>query len=138
FIVLYYALVIGAALRVGLPRSLGLVGACTAVFVLVSLLHPDPVAAIRLPVLVVQIGSLMMVMFMAAGMRRAVEVEVRKMQLEERAANQLRLLNTLTHAALADAPDIEQILRTVASASREALKAQSGLSVLSRPDLDHG
>ena len=130
FMVLYYALVIGAALRVGLSRSVVLVIACTALFVTLTLIHPDPVASVRLPILVVQVASLVMVMLMSVGMKRAAEVEARKMQLEEQAGNQLRLLNRLTHAALAGAPNLEQVLRTVASASCEAVNADRGYVVL--------
>jgi signal transduction histidine kinase len=130
FMILYYALIIGAALRVGLSRSVLLVISSAALFIILMLLHPDPVASLRLPIVVVQVTSLVMVMFMSVGMKRAVEVEARKMQLEEEAGNQLRLLNRLTHAALAGAPNLEQVLRTVASASREAVSADSGLVVL--------
>ncbi|MGA7731134.1 MAG: ATP-binding protein [Chloroflexia bacterium] len=134
FILLYYALIIGAALRVGLSRSLLLAVGCSAVFVTLSLLHPEPVEAVRVPILIVQVASLLMVMLMSAGMRRAVEVEVHKVELEERAARQLRLLNNLTNTVLAGRPNLGEILRTVASASREALKADAGLAVLLHPD----
>ncbi len=130
FMILYYALVIGAALRVGLSRSALLVIACAALFITLMILRPDPVASLRLPIVVVQVTSLIMVMFMSVGMKRAVEVEARKMQLEEEAGNQLRLLNSLTHAALAGAPDLEQVLRTVASASSKAVCADRGFVVL--------
>jgi signal transduction histidine kinase len=134
FILLYYALIIGAALRVGLSRSLLLAVGCSVVFVTLSLLHPEPVEAVRVPILIVQVASLLMVMLMSAGMRRAVEVEVHKVELEERAARQLRLLNNLTNTVLAGQPNLGEILRTVASASREALKADTGLAVLLHPD----
>jgi signal transduction histidine kinase len=134
FILLYYALIIGAALRVGLSRSLLLAAGCSAVFATLSLLHPEPVEAVRVPILIVQVASLLMVMLMSAGMRRAVEVEVHKVELEERAARQLRLLNNLTNTVLAGQPNLGEILRTVASASREALKADAGLAVLLHPD----
>ena len=130
FMILYYALVIGAALRVGLSRTALLVLACAALFITLMVLRPDPVASLRLPIVVVQVTSLIMVMFMSVGMKRAVEVEVRKMQLEEEAGNQLRLLNTLTHAALAGAPNLEQVLRTVASSSSKAVNADRGFVVL--------
>lgn len=134
FILLYYALIISAGLRIGLSRSFSLAVACSAVFITLSFIHPEPVAAIRLPILIVQVASLLMAMFMSAGMRRAVEVEARKVELEERATGQLRLLNNLTHTVLAGEPDLREILRTVASASREALKADSGLAVFIQPD----
>ncbi len=130
YILLYYALIIGASLRVGLSRSLLLATGCSLVFLVMSLLHPEPVEEIRIPILIVQVASLLMAMFMATGMRRAVEVEVHKVELEERAARQLRLLNNLTNRVLAGPPDLRDILRTVAAASREALKADSGLAVL--------
>ena len=130
FMILYYALIIGAALRVGLSRSALLVIACAALFIALMVLRPDPVASLRLPIVVVQVTSLVMVMFMSVGMKRAVEVEVRKMQLEEELGNQLRLLNSLTQAALAGAPNLEQVLRTVASASSKAVSADRGFVVL--------
>jgi signal transduction histidine kinase len=133
FILLYYALIIGAALRIGLSRSLILALGCSGVFVTLSVLHPEPVESIRIPIVIVQVASLLMAMFMAAGMRRAVEVEVHKVELEERAARQLRLLNNLTNSVLAGPPDLHEILRTIATASREALKAQAGLAVLMQP-----
>ena len=49
FLILYYSLVIGAALRVGLPRSLLLVGACALVYAALSTARPTPVEAIHLP-----------------------------------------------------------------------------------------
>jgi signal transduction histidine kinase len=82
----------------------------------------------------VQVTSLVMVMFMAAGMKHAFEAEVRKVELEEQAANQLRLLNTLTTTVLAGVPDLEGVLRAIASASGEAVKADSGLAVLYDPE----
>jgi signal transduction histidine kinase len=130
FMILYYALIMGAALRIGLSRSAILVIACAALFITLMILRPDPVASLRLPIVVVQVTSLIMVMFMSVGMKRAVEVEARKMQLEEEAGNQLRLLNSLTHAALAGAPNLEQVLRTVASASSRAVSADRGFVVL--------
>lgn len=133
FILLYYALIIGAALRVGLSRSVILAGACSMVFITLSLLHPEPQESIRIPILVVQVASLVMVMFMSAGMKRAVEVEVRKVELEERSARQLRLLNNLTNTVLAGPPDLREILRTASIASREAVKADSGMAVLTQP-----
>lgn len=133
FILLYYALIIGASLRVQLSRSIMLAAACAVMFVALTLLHPEQQQSIQLPILVVQIASIAMVMFMSAGMKRAVEVEARRAELEERATKQLRLLNNLTNTVLAGPPDLSEILRTVASASKEALKADSGLAVLAQP-----
>ena len=134
FNLLYYALVIGAALRVPLSRSAMLVGGCAVVYLALAVIHPDPVEAVRLPALVVQVTSLVMVMFMAAGMKHAFEAEVRKGELEEQAANQLRLLNTLTTTVLAGVPDLEGVLRAIAAASSEAVQADSGLAVLYDPE----
>jgi signal transduction histidine kinase len=133
FNILYYALVIGAALRVGLQRSVLLVICCALMYALLSLLHPEPEPAVRLPLLVVQIASLAMVMFMSVGMKRAVEVEARKVELEELAANQLRLLNKLTTTVLSGELDLEHVVRTIASVSSEAVHADSGLAVLFGP-----
>jgi signal transduction histidine kinase len=130
FNILYYALVIGAALRVGLSRSLLLVACCGLMYVTLSVLHPEPEPAVRLPILVVQITSLAMLMFMAVGMKRVVEVEARKVELEEEGANRLRLLNNLIQTVLSGSPDLDHVLRAVASASSEAVRADSGLAVL--------
>ncbi|MEO5952129.1 MAG: hypothetical protein ABIQ44_06605, partial [Chloroflexia bacterium] len=92
FILLYYALIIGASLRVQLSRSLILAAACSAMFIALSLIHPEQQQSFQLPILIVQIASLLMVMFMSAGMKRAVEVEARRAELELRATKQLRLL----------------------------------------------
>lgn len=135
FVLLYYALIIGASLRLSLSHALQLTGGCAAVFVAISFLHPESEESVRLPILVVQIASLLMTVFMAAGMRRAVEVEVHRAELEEQSTRQLRLLNNLTNSVLAGPPDLREILRTVAAASREALKADSGLAVLAHPYL---
>jgi signal transduction histidine kinase len=137
FNILYYALVIGAALRVGLSRSVILVTCCALMYTSLSLLRPDPEPEVRLPILVVEIASLAMVMFMSAGMKRAVEVEVRKVELEEQAARRFRLLNNLTNVALSGAPDLEHVIRTVASASSEAMQADSGLAVLFDLNYEH-
>jgi signal transduction histidine kinase len=134
FNLLYYALVIGAALRVRVSRSALLVAGCALVYMALAVIHPDPVAAVRLPTLVVQVTSLVMVMFMAAGMKHAFEAEVRKVELEEQSANQLRLLNSLTTTVLAGVPDLEGVLRAIASASSEAVQADSGLAVLYDPE----
>ena len=130
FLVLYYALIIGAALRVGLSRSLLLVAGCAVVYAAVSINRPTPVDAIHLPMLAVGITSLLMVAVTAVAMKRAVEVEVRKVETEERTGDQLRLLNNLTRVVLSGAPDLERVMRTVAGVSSQALQADSGLAVL--------
>lgn len=130
FIILYYALIIGAALRVGLARSLMLVACCGLMYTFLSVLHPQPDPSVRLPILVVQITSLAMVMFMSVGMKRVVEVEARKVEIEEESASRLRLLNNLTQTVLSASPDLDHVLRAVASASSEAVHANSGLAVL--------
>ncbi len=130
FNILYYALVIGAALRIGLPRSVMLVTCCALMYLILSLLRPDPEPAVRLPILVVEIASLAMVMFMSVGMKRAVEVEVRKVELEEQAAGRFRLLNSLTNTVLSGSPDLEHVTRMIISVSSEAMRADSGLAVL--------
>jgi len=69
-------------------------------------------------------------MFMSVGMKRVVEVEAHKVAIEEESANRLRLLNNLTHTVLSASPDLDHVLRAVASASSEAVHANSGLAVL--------
>lgn len=133
FIILYYALAIGAALRVGLSRSLLLVGGCAVVFTAFSLAMPLTAEAIELPVLVVQITSLAMVVVTAVGMKHTLEVEARRVELEERAAGQLRVLNDMTNSVLAASPELEKVLRTVAWVSKDALQADSSLAVLFNP-----
>src|SRR5438874_5191392 len=82
FLLLYYALVIGAALRVGLYRSLLLVAGCAVVYAALSTGRPTPVEAVHLPVLAVGITSLLMVAVTAVFMKRAVETEVRRVEVE--------------------------------------------------------
>jgi signal transduction histidine kinase len=74
-----------------------------------------------------------MVMFMSVGMKRALEVEARKVQIEEQDASSLRLLNNLTQTVLSVSPDLEHVLRSMASASREAVCADRGMAVLLQP-----
>ncbi len=130
FLILYYALVIGAALRVGLSRSLLIVTGCAVVYALLSASKPTPLDAIHLPVLAVGITSLLMVAVTALAMKRSLEVEGRKVELEEQTAGQLRLLNDLTRVVLSGSPDLEGVMRTVAAVSSRALQADSGLAVL--------
>src|SRR5439155_3324332 len=70
FLILYYALIIGAALRVGLSRSLLLVGACAVVYAALTTTRPTPAEAIHLPVLAVGVTSLLMVAVTAVFMKR--------------------------------------------------------------------
>jgi signal transduction histidine kinase len=130
FIILYYSLAIGAALRVGLSRSLIIVAACALVYVGLSVTSAAAMEAFRLPILVVQVTSLVMVALTAVAMKRAVEVEARRVELEERAAGQLRLLHHLTNTVLSASPDLERVMRTVAAVSSEAVQADSGLAVM--------
>jgi signal transduction histidine kinase len=130
FLILYYALIIGAALRIGLSRSLLLVGGCAIVYAALSTASPTPVDAIHLPVLAVGVTSLLMVAVTAVAMKRAVEIEVRKVEYEEQTAGQLRLLNNLTRVVLSGSPDLAGVMRTVASVSSRALQADRGLAVL--------
>lgn len=130
FIILYYALVIGAALRVGLSRSMLLVVGCALIYGLLSFTSQRELAAAKLPILVVEVTSLAMVALTGVGMRNAVEVEVRRVQLEEQSAAQFRLLNSLINTVLSASPDLEQVMRSVAAVSSEALQANSGMAVL--------
>lgn len=130
FIILYYALAIGAALRVGLSRSMLLVGGCTVVYVALSFIGQAEVGPAKLPILVVEVTSLAMVVLTGVGMKNAVEVEARRVQIEEQSAAQFRLLNSLINTVLSASPDLEKVMRTVASVSSEALQAERGLAVL--------
>ncbi len=130
FIVLYYAMAIGAALRVGLQRSLVLIAGCTLVFLLLSFTTPAPPEAVKLPMLVVEVTSLVMLVVTTVGLQHVIEAEGRRLQLEEQSAAQFRLLNNLTTAVLAESPDLERVMRTIASVSSEAVHADSGLVVL--------
>ena len=47
-------------------------------------------------------------------------------ELEEQAANRLRLLNSLTTTVLAGVPDLGGVLRAIAAASSEAVQADPG------------
>ena len=85
-----------------------------------------------LPVLAVEATSLVMVAVTAAALRRAVEVEIRHVELEERSAHQFRLLNELINSLLLGTPDLERVTRSVAAVSSSALRADSGLVVISQ------
>lgn len=130
FLILYYALAIGAALRVGLRRSLILVTGCALVYVILSVTHSQPAQAIQLPILVVEITSLVMVAGTTVGMKQVVIAEARRVALEEQSARQFRLLNNLTNLVLSASPDLEKVMRTLASMSSQALDADAGLAVL--------
>ncbi|MDQ6695190.1 MAG: ATP-binding protein [Chloroflexota bacterium] len=130
FIILYYALGIGAALRVGLTRSMLLVAGCGVVYAALSLSSRSPIEAAKLPLLVVEVTSLLMVVVTAAGLKRAFEVEASRVQTEKEATDQIRMLNNLTNTVLQASPDLEALLRTVARVSSSALHADSGLAVL--------
>src|SRR4051812_1420413 len=110
FLLLYYALIIGAALRVGLYRSLLLVGACAVVYAALTTARPTPVEAVHLPALAVGITSLLMVAVTAVFMKRAVETEARRVEVEEHTAQQLRLLNDLTRLVLSGSPNLESVM----------------------------
>lgn len=133
FILLYYALGIGAALRLGISQVLSLVTACAGLYVTLSLVLPEPVAAVRLPLLAVTVSSLLMVVLTALGMKRVADVEARRAQLEGQATQHIRLLNSVTTSVLSGSPDLRRVMRSVAEASSQALGADSGLSVLSPP-----
>ncbi|HVG00695.1 MAG TPA: ATP-binding protein [Chloroflexia bacterium] len=130
FIILYYALGIGAALRVGFSRSMILVAACSVVYVFLGVVSQADLGASKLPIVVIEIASLFMVVLTGVGMRNALEVEARRVQLEEQSASQLRLLNGLINTVLSASPDLEEVMRTVASVSSRALQSDSGLAVL--------
>jgi signal transduction histidine kinase len=115
---------------VGLSRSLLLVAGCAGVFTALSLATPMPVEAIELPVLVVQITSLTMVVVAAVGLKHTAEVEARRVELEQRTARQIRLLNNMTSNVLSASPQLDEALRTVAVACKEAMKANSALVAL--------
>lgn len=130
FIVLLYACVIGAALRLGVSRFTFILAGCALLFLMVGGIIPDPSEALKLPVLVVESTSLLMVALTAAVLRRAVEVEIRRVELEEQSAAQFRLLNELINSLLAGTPDLHRMTREVASAATTALRADAALVVL--------
>ncbi|HET6312764.1 MAG TPA: ATP-binding protein [Chloroflexia bacterium] len=130
FIILYYALGIGAALRVGFSRSMILVAACSVVYIFLGVVSQADLGASKLPIVVIEIASLFMVVLTGVGMRNALEVEARRVQLEEQSVSQLRLLNGLINTVLSASPDLEEVMRTVASVSSQALQSDSGLAVL--------
>src|SRR5436190_16653132 len=133
-----YGRMVESPLKVGLSRSLLLVGACALVYAALTTVRPTPAEAIHLPALAVGITSLLMVAVTAVFMKRALEVEERKAELEERTAGQLRLLNNLTRVVLSGSPNLESVMRTVASVSSQALEADSGLVMLFEPSRDTG
>lgn len=138
FIILLYALVIGAALRLGFSRSMFVVCGCALLFLSVGALVPAPVESLKLPILVVEMTSLLMVAVTAAAMRRAVEVEIRRVELEEQSAGQFRLLNELINSLLIGTPDLDRVTHSVAEVSSAALRAEAGLVVMSEPAVEAG
>jgi signal transduction histidine kinase len=130
FIVLYYAMAIGAALRIGLQRSLLLVAACTAVFFALSITTPAPPEAVKLPMLIVEVTSLVMLVVTTVGLQHVIQIEAHRLQLEEQSAAQFRMLNNLINTVLAESPDLERVMRTIASVSSRAVQADGGLAVL--------
>jgi signal transduction histidine kinase len=132
FLILYYAMVIGAALRLSLARTLLLVAACSLVYAWLSNEYPTPAdtGAGHLPWLVVGITSLLMVAVTAVAMKRAVDIENTRARLEEQTAERLRLLNELTRTVLSATPDSAALLRTIAAIAPDALGADCGLAVL--------
>jgi signal transduction histidine kinase len=130
FIILLYALVIGAALRLGFSRSMVTVCACAVLFLSLGAIVPASMESLKLPVLVVEATSLVMVAVTAAAMRRAVEVEIRHVELEEQSVRQFRLLNELINSLLSGTPDLDRVTRSVAEVSSAALRADAGLVVM--------
>ncbi len=135
FLVLYYALVIGAALRLDIQRTLVLVGACSLVYAAVSRSDTPPAdgAGLHLPWLVVGITSLLMAAMTAMVMKRAVDVDKARLHLEQQTAQRLGLLNELTRAVLHSSPDSAGLLHTVAAIAPNALQADCALAVLLDP-----
>jgi signal transduction histidine kinase len=130
FIVLLYALVIGAALRLGFSRYMSIVCACAVIFLSLGAIVPASMESLKLPVLVVEATSLVMVAVTAAAMRCAVEVELRHVELEEQSVQQFRLLNELINSLLSGTPDLDRVTRSVAAVSSAALRADAGLVVM--------
>ena len=130
FIVLYYALAIGAALRLGFYRSLLLVGACALVFVILTTIAAVLPVEVKLPIMIVEITSLLMVVVTTVGMRHTVEVEAVRLAREEKEATHLRRLNEYTQSVLSASADLEVALRTVAAAVRAESGADRALTVL--------
>jgi signal transduction histidine kinase len=132
FLILYYALVIGAALRLSLVQNVGLVAACSVVYALLSTVYPTPAGSdpVHLPWLVVGVTSLLMVVVTAVALKRAVNIENARARLEEQTASRLRLLNDLTRTVLQASPDLAALLRAVAAIAPDALGADCGLAVL--------
>ena len=135
FLILYYALVIGAALRLSLPRTLALVMACSLVYAVLSSSNPTPAdtGAVHLPWLMVGITSLLMVAVTAVAMKRTADIEKARARLEEQTASRLRLLNDLTRTVFSATPNLAALLRTVAAIAPDALGADCGLAVLLDP-----
>ena len=102
----------------GLSRSLLLVLGCALVYGFTSILSQPPVTESHLPVLAVGITSLLMVSMTAVAMKRSVEVEVRRSDIEEKTAEQLRVLNNLTRVVLSGAPDLERVKARAAELAR--------------------
>jgi len=131
FLVLYFALAIGAALRITLYRSLLLVGGCAAVLIALAVVTPVS-SALGLPIVVVEITSILMAVVTTVGMRHAVEVEGQRLRMEEQAVVQLRQLNADTQAVLAASggTDLRVALQAVAAAARRSVGGDRALAAL--------
>ena len=131
FLVLYFALAIGAALRTSLYRSLLLVAGCAAVLFTLAVVTPVS-PALALPIVVVEITSILMAVVTTVGMRHAVEVEAHRLHMEEQAVVQLRQLNADTQAVLAagGTSDLRIALQAVAAAARRSVDGDRALAVL--------
>ena len=129
FLVLFFALAIGAALRITLYRSLLLVAGCAAVLLALTVLTPVS-PALSLPIVVVEITSILMAVVTTVGMRHAVQIEAQRLRMEEQSVAQLRQLNADTQAVLAASPDLRVALQAVAAAARKSVDGDRALAVL--------
>jgi K+-sensing histidine kinase KdpD len=134
FIVLTYALVIGATLRLGGSKPIFALAGCIAILSL-GVLFVDAGATQAGTVLVVELTSLAMVSITAMSLRRTAEVEAERIVLEETQALRLRQLNDLTESILSGSLDPGAVLKTVAQAAAELSHASRALAYL---DTDEG
>jgi K+-sensing histidine kinase KdpD len=134
FIVLTYALVIGATLRLNGAKPVYALAGCVGILTLSALLAGSDASQTG-TVLAVELTSLVMVSITAMSLRRTAEIEAERIVLEETQAFRLRQLNDLTESILSGSLDPGAVLKTVAQAAAELSHAVRTVTYL---DTDAG
>ena len=130
FIVLTYALAIGATLRLPRVGPLYALAGCIAILAASALLVPAQTDAPKGPVLVVEITSLVMVAITSLSLKRLAQIETERLALEEAQARRLLHLNTLTANILSGVMNPAAVLKTVANAAATVSHSERAIAAL--------